>query len=335
MIDQTHIDLLTLIPTEMKRVASTAGGEYHGPCPFCGGRDRFVAQPKNGRWFCRRCESNGDAIALVMKLHNKSFTEALDALHIEYQQTNLPTYQKPNQQPITVSSQNDAPALTNEHWQERAQAYLQWCWHNLDTAPDAASARKYLHKRGIPPEVYGLFGVGYNPVYMKDIWGGKTVHLLPGIVFGWEDSPLGRVMKINTRLKNPSRDKKYMQVAGGANWLWGGYQITPGSTVVLVEGEIDALSVTAACGLKDGIVAVATWSVAGARLTRWVARLHMAKRVLIAFDDDNAGQQAAKWWRDVIPRAKRAIPTKHDLNEMLRYGDDIRGWINQHIGETS
>ena len=42
-----NTDLLTLIgcDTALKKVASTKGGEYAGPCPFCGGRDRFRVWP--------------------------------------------------------------------------------------------------------------------------------------------------------------------------------------------------------------------------------------------------------------------------------------------------
>lgn len=29
--------------------------ELHGPCPRCGGADRFIVQPNRGRWMCRNC----------------------------------------------------------------------------------------------------------------------------------------------------------------------------------------------------------------------------------------------------------------------------------------
>lgn len=47
MINTSHINLLDLIGTDttLKRVANTNNGEYHGPCPFCGGKDRFIVQP--------------------------------------------------------------------------------------------------------------------------------------------------------------------------------------------------------------------------------------------------------------------------------------------------
>ena len=40
-------DMLALVgrDTQLRRVATTHGGEWAGPCPFCGGRDRFQAKP--------------------------------------------------------------------------------------------------------------------------------------------------------------------------------------------------------------------------------------------------------------------------------------------------
>lgn len=50
----------------LKRVATTNGGEWAGPCPVCGGDDRLRAWPSpregNPRAWCRQCERSGDAL---------------------------------------------------------------------------------------------------------------------------------------------------------------------------------------------------------------------------------------------------------------------------------
>jgi DNA primase len=76
-----RVDLLALIgrDTRLKRVAGTAGGEYAGPCPFCGGRDRLRVQPATRRWWCRRCGEDthwADAIDYVCKREGVDFVEA-------------------------------------------------------------------------------------------------------------------------------------------------------------------------------------------------------------------------------------------------------------------
>ncbi|MES2344647.1 MAG: primase-helicase zinc-binding domain-containing protein [Chlamydiota bacterium] len=45
-----------------KRIASTCGGEYHSPCPKCGGKDRFIIWKETGRYWCRQCDLKGDSI---------------------------------------------------------------------------------------------------------------------------------------------------------------------------------------------------------------------------------------------------------------------------------
>lgn len=49
----------------------------HGPCPICGGKDRFRFDDKggNGTWFCSQCGA-GSGVDLVMKLHGWEFKQA-------------------------------------------------------------------------------------------------------------------------------------------------------------------------------------------------------------------------------------------------------------------
>ena len=61
-MDTSSVDLLALIGQDvpLKRQSNHAGGEYHGPCPFCGGfdkpdADRFVVWPRRNRYWCRKC----------------------------------------------------------------------------------------------------------------------------------------------------------------------------------------------------------------------------------------------------------------------------------------
>jgi hypothetical protein len=55
-------------------------GEHVGPCPVCGGTDRFAVNPRKGVWLCRRCDLGGDGIALARHVLGLGFREALDWL---------------------------------------------------------------------------------------------------------------------------------------------------------------------------------------------------------------------------------------------------------------
>lgn len=57
-----------------------AGGEFVGPCPVCGGKDRFSINPARGVFNCRRCARGGDIVALVEHVLGCDFRAALDFL---------------------------------------------------------------------------------------------------------------------------------------------------------------------------------------------------------------------------------------------------------------
>ena len=76
----------------LSRIARLAGGtafcrrsacpakalsNRHGPCPMCGGKDRFRFDDKGGRgtWICSQCGA-GDGIELVKRIQNVEFKEA-------------------------------------------------------------------------------------------------------------------------------------------------------------------------------------------------------------------------------------------------------------------
>ena len=75
-----NFDLLALAGKDVQLTRS--GGWYTGPCPFCGGRDRFnLKRTGNGwRWFCQGC---GDgkyhtAIDYVKRREGKGVREVLE-----------------------------------------------------------------------------------------------------------------------------------------------------------------------------------------------------------------------------------------------------------------
>src|SRR5882757_3772487 len=52
------------------------GVEREGPCPVCGGQDRFAINTKKNIWNCRGCEKGGDPITLVQHLDEIDFRGA-------------------------------------------------------------------------------------------------------------------------------------------------------------------------------------------------------------------------------------------------------------------
>jgi hypothetical protein len=56
------------------------GRELVGPCPRCGGYDRFAIHTTKQIWNCRGCGTGGDVLALVQHVDGVGFVEAVHAL---------------------------------------------------------------------------------------------------------------------------------------------------------------------------------------------------------------------------------------------------------------
>ena len=68
-----------LTGVEAKKQADKDGGEYAGPCPICGGKDRFRIWPnkgKGGMWWCRQCDRHGDHIAFWKEVGGITYAQA-------------------------------------------------------------------------------------------------------------------------------------------------------------------------------------------------------------------------------------------------------------------
>ena len=65
----------------MLGVAPTYLRNRHGPCPICGGKDRFRYDDKNGdgTYFCNQCGA-GTGIILVRRLHGWDHATACNAV---------------------------------------------------------------------------------------------------------------------------------------------------------------------------------------------------------------------------------------------------------------
>jgi hypothetical protein len=82
---QAAVDIARNMPLEegllghqLKRVTAS---ELAGPCPQCGGDDRFAINKRKRRWLCRGCNAKGgDAIGLAMHVDGCDFIAAVELL---------------------------------------------------------------------------------------------------------------------------------------------------------------------------------------------------------------------------------------------------------------
>jgi DNA primase len=315
----------------LKKVAGTNGGEYAGPCPWCGGRDRFRAWPNAGRprYWCRRCGKTGDRIQYLRDRYGLSFREACQRLRMPLPK---PAAVKRVPQPPCLSS---APGVT---WQTKARAFTEACEQTLWTR-GGLTAMAYLQRRGLHSETIRAARVGYHAAERsepREAWGlapdgQKLVWLPRGLVFPWYfRDELWRVV-IRRVGKHVPKGKKYVSVSGGGNTLYRVETLQADAPAMIVEGVFDALALAQEAG--DLIAVVAAGSTTGGRLERWIGRLALAPIVLVTFDADEAGEAAAAWWRNALgERAKRWRPYWDDPSAMLQDGVDVRGWVREGLG---
>lgn len=347
--------LLTLIEADvtLKRVSSKNGGEYAGPCPFCGGTDRFRVWPhasEGGHYKCfgpaegrAGCGRAGDAIQYLRDRNGLSYTAACQALGVEpkWQSRQRPEPRWMSGRSSTTSSLAEPLEPPTATWQAAAKQFVEESKEHLHTTI-GEKALTWLQGRGLALATICHAGLGYNPTdhyQERTTWAiapaqgqhgnSRSVWLPRGIVIPWSSHK--EIWRVNIR--RPVGDPKYVGPAGWKNALYIVDQLgtDPGESnhhqrpVVLVEGEFDALSVHQAAG--DLVAAVATGSTSGARHLRWIARLALVPLVLIAYDADDPGEQAAAYWLDVLPNARRWRPFWQDTNAMMQDGVDLRAWI--------
>ncbi len=121
------------------------GPEFTGPCPQCGGRDRFSINTQKGVFNCRRCGGKGGGAALVMFVMNMTFPQALEYLcgpRQEIDPAELARREK-------VRAEDKAKREAREA-KERA-AVVREARHVWAGARDAAGTpvQAYLERRGI------------------------------------------------------------------------------------------------------------------------------------------------------------------------------------------
>lgn len=328
------VDLLAMVEaaTTLRKVASTRGGEWAGACPLCGGRDRFRVQPNHpegARWFCRGCGDGRwhDAIEYMRRRHGLSFREAVarlaGATDLWVADTRLDRPPAAHPAPLRPPG---------PQWQAAARPFVEACERQL-WSPAGARALAWLRSRQLSDATIRGARLGYNaadrwedratwglPAEQNDCGRPKGVWLPRGITIPWELAD--QLWRVNIR--RPVQPK-YVGPAGSANGLYSADALNGDRTAMLVEGELDALTVAEQAG--DLVAAVATGSTAGSRRPRWIARLARATLVLVAFDNDAAGEEAARYWAGVLPNARRWRPYWSDANAMAQARVDLRAWV--------
>lgn len=327
---------------ESKRVAVTHGGEYAGPCPGCGGEDRFRIWPEenegDGSYWCRQCGKGGDCIQFLRDFDGLSFHEACAKLGKEIPDSwDLKRPRKAGER--WEARQHESPEVL---WRDRAYRFTAWAYGMLIENREQMAS---LSSRGIREESVTAFGLGWNPGKDgKDLYRDRGAWGLSKIVK--EDGrkrplwlPVGLVIpyfvgheiqRLRIRRPKPVHFGPPYYVVPGSS---GATMIIPPDrerqgrdAYVIVESELDGILVSQEAGDLAGAVALGSSS--SKPDDRATKVLKAAAWVLNAIDFDRAGAQARHWWDERLPDSRRwPVPKGKDPGEAYQGGVDIRSWI--------
>lgn len=114
------------------------GNELIGPCPQCGGVDRFAVSITKQVFVCRGCTAAGDVIALVQHLDGVGFGDAVRVLGGGEMVSFAPEHKR-DRPPIELTNQANIDR-GNTKWALKV-------WNEADSI--GAVAKNYLHRRGL------------------------------------------------------------------------------------------------------------------------------------------------------------------------------------------
>jgi DNA primase len=303
-----RVDLAALIERDLGHPARREGRWLKWICPFHDDRKTPSLGVVGNRWKCFGCGRSGDAIDWLRKRERLSFREACGRLgSIDL----VPSSEKAAPHHLPSSS---VPATA---WQDQAldvvgncQAYL---WSDAGT-----KARGWLNRRGLAKDTVRKWRLGFNSRDQRlfGLWVPRGI-VIPCLA-------ASRVWYLKVR--RATGQAKYSQVSGGQVALFGADTIATQDTVVVTEGEFDAMLLHQEAG---DLVGVVTMGSAAARLPdAWVPHLLGVQRLLVAYDADVAGARGAARWESVSPRAERIVPLEgKDVTDFHLAGGDLRTWV--------
>jgi DNA primase len=306
--DATDLVALASEHLALKRV----GRNFVGLCPFHTEKSpSFNVNPDAGRYKCFGCDAGGDAITFVREVEHLDFVDAVERLASRAGIT------------LRYDDKNVAKDRTKKQRLSEAVAAAIAFYHDLLlSSADAAIARRYLRSRGFDGDAVRQFQLGYSP----DDWDRLSIHLqqrkfarddIEGAGLAYvnrvnklQDQFRGRVMfpiydqrgdavgfggralgDEQPKYKNSPETPIYQKsrLLYGLNWAKG--EVVGRGQVVICEGYTDVM----AFALAGSPNAVATCGTALADDHFQILK-NLARKVVLAYDSDAAGQSAAEKW---------------------------------------
>lgn len=354
---------MNLLDLAMNRIAGLkkkTASEWAGPCPECGGRDRFIVWVHKAAWYCRGCEISGDAVEFLRRFEGKSCKEAHELAGVDCRSINCQVRERCQgggkvvrrrerlQAPAEAKREGFQPAEANDPaktWADKASKLIE---HAHAALTGNAEQLAYLAGRGLDLEAVTRYRLGWldqDHYRARSAWGLEDVRKDDGTLKKlW--LPRGIVIPFFDATGTPERIRiRRPQVKDGEPryyWVPGSGDNVPvigadRQAFVVVESDLDALLVHHLAGDVVGAIPLGTCSAKPKAGT--MAALQQALAILVALDfeprvnattlrNENPGGKAADWWVQNFEQAKRwPVPAGKDPGEFFESGGDLRAWV--------
>lgn len=343
-------DVLVSRGLKLTRAGGKHGGEYHSPCPVCGGKDRFRCWPAQrygsgvlGGYSCRQCGISGDFVQFFVDVDGLEYSEAFRAAGAEGGGQPKRKGATPRAAVKRGSGSTWTPneyATPPDAWRDQAEKLVSEA-HTALLGRDAEL--RMLADRGLPLDAVKAYRLGYvegekgKPCRFRSrtAWGlaeekgpngrPRAFWIPRGVAIPFF-GPCGRPWRI--RMRRPQgdlreSDAKYIVLKGSH---MGTMVLGSGSAIVPVEAELDAMAVAWACSGLSRAAAMMTNLGRPDALT--LPSFQEAGAILVALDFDKAGADGWRWWEAVFASAKRwPVPAGKDPGDYAVMGGDLRAWV--------
>lgn len=262
-------------------VSERAVSGKHGPCPMCGGEDRFrmISNEGNARWVCNQC-GTGDGMDLLMATNNLSFIQAKELVD-----------------PIACTSKYAKPlGRVNSKEKRRMQRMNADTWKEAN--PRSTVLRAYMESRGIKHWEGADIRMHHSLMFYDD--DRKPVKKMECMLarIATRDGKLACLHRTYLHLMEDGsyRTKKKMTKTG-RDWKGGCVRLFPtkgSDTLIVAEGIETALSLRDIYSHKNGEL-IPCWAAISAGAMERMAVPESIKKVIIGCDNDAnfTGQKAA------------------------------------------
>ncbi len=286
--------------TEIARRYTTLNRYLQGPCPLCGGRDRFYIHKGGQRWGCRRCNGKGgDVVDLVSLCERISKVEAAKMLTGDQFVTSS-TPARP------AAPKEPSPNMLD---QDLANEVIERGVKLLPDSPGLA----YAESRGLSLKTLARYEVGFDPLRFDP----QAKVKRPALIMPWIAAD-GAVEAVKFRFIDNVGDLRFTSLKGSSPLLFGVHAL-PAAPVafVVVEGELNALSLAEAYGREVAVLSIGSkGNQQGLRAACEMYRTRFSGvRVILWLDDENDVITARKTFGGRVVGLKS--PDAHDANVIL------------------